>query len=203
MGSELCQPFHCSCGVLVDALGSHTLSCLHNQGRFQRHHFVNDLLSRALSRAGYPNTKEPHGLLRTDGKRPDGLTLIPWREGRCATWDVTVCHTTAASYLEASSTTTASAAEAAAKRKEDKYVDISHTHLFFPIALETLGPINQAGMEFLSLLGHRLSLVTDDPRETSFLFQRLSIAIQRFNTVCFTNSVGSAQAQFLGPSGHA
>jgi len=32
-------------------------------------------------------------------------------------------------------------------------------------------------------LGRRLSESTDDSRETAFLFQRLSVAIQRFNSV--------------------
>jgi hypothetical protein len=40
----------------------------------------------------------------------------------------------------------------------------------------------------LSELGHRISSVTEDPRETSFIFQRLSVAVQRFNAVCLTNS---------------
>ena len=39
--------------------------------------------------------EEPHGLLLIDGKRPDALTLIPWREGRSTAWDVTVCDTVA------------------------------------------------------------------------------------------------------------
>jgi hypothetical protein len=37
-------------------------------------------------------------------------------------------------------------------------------------------------------LGRRLTIATDDPRETMFLFQRISIAIQRFNAVCFAGS---------------
>ena len=75
-----------------------------------------------MSKAGYPSIKGPHGLLRSDGKRPDGITLIPWREGRSATWDVTVTHTVATSYLGLTSECAAAAAEAAAKRKEDKYI---------------------------------------------------------------------------------
>jgi len=43
-----------------------------------------------MSKANIPAVKEPSGLLRTDGKRPDGVTLIPWKDGRCVTWDVTV-----------------------------------------------------------------------------------------------------------------
>jgi hypothetical protein len=158
---------------------------------------MNDLIWHSLSKAGIPSIKEPQGLLRSDGKRPDGLTLIPWRDGRCATWDVTVTDTMATSYLHATSRTAGSAAEAAASRKEDKYVDISTNYHFFPLAFETLGPINQRGCDFLSSLGQRLSLVSDDPRESSFLFQRLSIAIQRFNSVCFCNSFGNLPAQFF------
>jgi len=75
----------------------------------------------------------------------------------------------------------AAAAEAAAQRKEIKYAEIAQTHLFYPLAFETF-----VGLEFISDLGHRISQVIDDPRETSFLFQRISVAIQRFNAViCF------------------
>ena len=46
-----------------------------------------------MTRAGIPSMKEPDGLVRDDGKRPDGLTLLPWNSGRSATWDVTVVDT--------------------------------------------------------------------------------------------------------------
>jgi hypothetical protein len=96
------------------------------------------MIWRALSKAGVPSLKEPHGLSRLDGKRPDGLTLIPWHEGRSATWDVTVTNTVATSYLSLSSISAASAAENAAQRKEIKYSEIMKTHLFYPLAFETL-----------------------------------------------------------------
>ena len=52
--------------------------------------------------AGFPVSKEPAGLSRVDGKRPDGMTLIPWQAGKPVVWDVTVICTTADSYVEAS-----------------------------------------------------------------------------------------------------
>jgi len=58
-----------------------------------------------------------------------------------------------------------------------------------PIALETLGPINIAGHNFLSELGRSLMLATGDNRETCFLYQRLSITIQRFNSVAFQGTL--------------
>jgi hypothetical protein len=58
------------------------------------------------------------------------------------------------------------------------------------MAIETLCPIpiNADGQCFISQLGHRITAVTDDPRETSFLFERLSVATQRYNAVSFVNS---------------
>jgi len=150
----------------------------------------------------HQGTSEPQGLFRADRKRPDGLTLTPWRDGRCATWDVTITDTVAASYLNSTASCAGSAAEAAASRKEEKYAEIAAQYHFIPLAFETFGPINQAGCDFLSSLGHRLSLVSDDPRESSFLFQRLSVAIQRFNSVCFCNSFGNLPAQFLDQPRH-
>jgi len=102
------------------------------------------------------------------------MTSIPWREGRSATWDVTVINTVAASYVAITSARAAPAAEAAAQRKGIKYAEIAQTHLFYPLAFETMGPINVVGFKFISDLGHLISRVTDDPRETSFLFQRIS-----------------------------
>src|SRR6218665_1930678 len=46
----------------------------------------------------FPALKKPPGLSRADGKRPDGLTLIPWRRGQALIWDATVVHTLASSY---------------------------------------------------------------------------------------------------------
>ena len=139
--------------------------------------------------------QELHGLLRSDNKRPDGLTLIPWCDGRCATWDVTVTDTVAPSYLRITSACAASAAEAAAERKEKKYYEIACNYHFFPITFDTFGPVNQVGTDFISALGHRISSNTDDPRETFSLFQRLSDAIQRFNAVCFANSFGNIDVE--------
>jgi hypothetical protein len=48
-----------------------------------------------------------------------------------------------------------------------------------------MGPINCAGQEFTLDLGHRISDVTDDLRESCFLFRRISVTLQRFNAVCF------------------
>ena len=54
----------------VDAKGLHGLSSKGGSGRSVRHHALNDLIWRALSKADIPATKEPSGLLKTDGSDP-------------------------------------------------------------------------------------------------------------------------------------
>jgi hypothetical protein len=104
------------------------------------------------------------------------------------TWDVTVTDTLAESYLATTSTVAGGAAEGAASRKEQKYQALTGTHIFTPLAFETLGPINEKGQIFLGELGRRLAAKSGDSRETAFLYQRLSITIQRFNSICFMGS---------------
>ena len=101
----------------------------------------------------------PQLLSRSDGKRPDGMSLIPWREGRSVLWDVTIRDTTADSYLSKTSSAAGAAAEEAAVQKESKYADLCTDYLFCPVAIETLGPICSAGRLFLSELGRRASLL--------------------------------------------
>jgi len=60
--------------------------------------------------------------------------------------------------------------------------------LFVPIAVETLGTIAPCSLDFLAEMGRRLSAATGDARETT-LFQRISVAIQRFNAILIHESV--------------
>ena len=53
---------NCPCGVVVDSSGSHSLSCKQSAGRSSRHQLLNDLICRAIIKAGIPAVKEPLGL---------------------------------------------------------------------------------------------------------------------------------------------
>ena len=89
--------------------------------------------------------------------------------------------------------TAAAAAQLAATRKETKYVELSTTHHFVPLAFESLDPIGSKATIFLKELGRRLTLATDNPLETEHLFQRLSVALQRFNAVRVLGCFGGKQ----------
>src|SRR6218665_925526 len=103
-------------------------------------------------------------------------------------WDATVIDTLASSYLTASAAQSGAAAAIAEDRMMQKYHAFLQDHVFIPLALETMGPINTAGLNFISDLGRRLTLATGEERETTYLFQRLSITMQRFNAVSFRGS---------------
>jgi len=72
--------------------------------------------------------------------------------------------------------------------KNNKYSTIPPDFIFQPIAIETHGPLNASALNFLNEVGRRLSSTSGDPHETSFLFQRLSVIVQRFNSVLITDS---------------
>ena len=127
--------------------------------------------------------KEPTGLSRSDGRRPDGMSLIPWRNGKALTWDVTVATTLADSYVNATASCAGAAAESAANRKLMKYADLPASYIFQPIAIETLGPMNDSAVDFFCELGRRIVNNSNVDPETAFLFQRLSITLQRFNAI--------------------
>ena len=126
-------------------------------------------MNRALGRANIPAVKEPVGLLRSDGKRPDGLTQIPWQAGKSMTWDDTVTDTLAESYLLATSSTARAAAEDAADRKELKYQRLAYTNTFCPMAFETLRLSIQTRTFLTNLINvYQLALATCEKLRSYF-----------------------------------
>jgi len=89
LGLGLCAAHTYRCGSQVDTWGLHAFVCKVAPT------CINDMISRAFASAKILVTKKPSGLFRSDGKRPGGLTLIPWQIGLCLTWDVTVATTLA------------------------------------------------------------------------------------------------------------
>ena len=118
----------------MESRGIHGLSCRHSAARISRHNMINDIIWRAMQRVKIPAAKEPSGLLRSDNKRPDGVTLIPCKQGKCLAWDVTMPCTYAQSHLPTTATNVGHAADKSAVSKTQKYQSILQIHLFTPIA---------------------------------------------------------------------
>jgi len=109
----------------------HSFICKRVPGRTARHQALNELIARAFASADIPVVKEPSGLARADGKRPDGLSLFPWQGGRPLFWDVTVVCRTASS-LQTADVSAGAVAEMAAIRKTSKYQELAGWKVYLP-----------------------------------------------------------------------
>ena len=171
LGSSLCRPHSCQhCGAEMDHLATHGLRCKRSEGRFFRHSAINDILSRAFSSAKIPSRLGPTGLDCDDGKRPDGMTMVPWKFGKPLVWDATCPDTLAPSYH-------AMATGAVAAAEEWKYSYLDHGHSFTPVAIETRGANGPKSLVFLKDLCRRQQ--TGEAKSFPYLLQRLSVAVQR------------------------
>jgi len=61
--------------------------------------------------------------------------------------------------------------------------------MFAPIAVENLGVPSASTRQLLSYLGRRLTDISGESLETSYLFQRYSVLVQRFNAVLLHDSL--------------
>ena len=79
-----------------------------------------------------------------------------------------------------------SAAESSATMKTQKYANIVQTRIFTPVVIEMSGVLSIQARELFTELGKRIFEIT--VKETTYLFQQVSVAIQRGNILCFTGS---------------
>ena len=126
LGLPVCSPHMCiGCGAAVDERGLHSLSCHFSKGRHSRHAALNDLVKRSLDSAKIPSHMEPTGLYRTDGKKPNGATVVPWKGGKVMVWDVTCADTLAPSHRQLASREARAVAASAEQCKKSKSPTLS------------------------------------------------------------------------------
>ena len=154
--------------------------CKKAPGKHARHRAPNYIIWSVFGTANIPAVKEPSGLCRNDGKRPEGLILIPWQGEKSLVWDAAVVTPLASSYVDRAATGEGVVFDLAADKKLDKYSSLSSAYTIQPIAVDNLGGFSTSTTSFLSELGRRLSSVSNDPNETLYLFQRILVALQRF-----------------------
>ena len=147
------------------------------------------MIKKALGSARHPSLLEPLGLIREDGKRADGMTIFPWKNGRSLVWDATGVDTLAPSYLTLTSKNVAAAANKAENKKKDLYKTIMLNHEFVPFALESLGPFSDGTRRFVDELGKKLIEESGDKRAKSFFIQRIGIEVQRGNAAKIMGTV--------------
>ena len=92
----------CVCGKKVEGSVLLGLSSVSSAGRFSRH-ALNHLFNQILVSVRVPSVLEPTHLYRTDTKRPDGMTLVPRKQGKQNLLDVTMVDALTPSRLSARS----------------------------------------------------------------------------------------------------
>ena len=78
LGANICVAHTCHCAKRVKRDGLPGPSCTLSAGRFSRHATLNSLIKQTLGSLDLHPVLDPLGLCRTDGKRPDGVTMILW-----------------------------------------------------------------------------------------------------------------------------
>ena len=115
---------------------------------------ANEALCRGLVSGGIPFILEPVGVCQEDAKRPDGMTLIPWEDGRSLLWDFTSC-----------------------EQKRRKYTTLNPSYAFAPVCIEILGAWGDSAKDLVRMIGVRVCKKTGEPRSTSFLIPRQALDV--------------------------
>ena len=150
VGAPLGQLHQCThCESEVEQFARHGLSCRHSQGRFSRHCALNNIIQHSLSAAGLPSQLEPSGPHRLDRKRPDGMSMTPWEQGKFLVWDAMYIDTFCQSNVRRAANEAGGTAAYAEEMKERKYSHLGNMYFFQPIAVETCGSIGPSSMAFL------------------------------------------------------
>ena len=71
------------------------------------------------------------------------------------------------------------------KKREYKNRENKKSNNNVPVAIESARTWNHQAVELVQELGRRMTAITEDTREATYLFQRMSVALQRGNAVSF------------------
>ena len=139
---------------------------------------------------------EPRGQDRTDGKRPEGVTITFEKWGNSWLWDVTFVDALGTSCLKKGSLcyprTTTSEAEA---HKTEKYRELLEKGCFFqPVAMEVLSYLVESSEVFITLLRKKVCRPHDNQQAGSVLKQRISMTLQIRDAACVLGNVSGRDA---------
>ena len=195
LGATICRPHKCfKCCKEVDSSGTHGLSCSFSAGRHPRHNRVNYLIKRALGNAGFNSNLEPENLsnaVSAQGLVPDGVTIQTYKNGKALIWDFTCHDTVAPSYLINLAIEAGKVAFEAEKGKDKTYAPLTDEFHFEPICVETLGVWGEKGHKFIKNVGRLIKERSKDKRSSSFLFQAISMEVQKGNCASVLGTVES------------
>ena len=104
-------------------------------------------------------------------------------------WDFTF----ASSHVTSTSKQPGTAAEKAEKVKLGKYKSLLKDYYMVPFAVETLGAVGQEGADLVNFLGKSIQAKTGEKRSSFYLFQSISMAVQRGNAPSILGTVKTGE----------
>jgi len=111
--------------------------------------------------AKIPSLLEPMGIARSDGRRPDGISVMPWKNGRTLVWDATCPDTFAHFHVAHAARESGLVASKAEKAKTQKHALLVSSHHFWPIAIEAhQGHLWPEAITFIKELGRSIRAET-------------------------------------------
>ena len=123
--------------------------------------------------------------------------MLPFAQGRALIFDVTTRCTLAPTYVQASARNVGHVAELADRDKREKYRELATNYLFQPVAFDTFGPASASTVQFIKQLGRKMALSNGDDRSGDYLFQRLSLSVQRGNAAAVLGGLPPSSQEFL------
>merc|ERR1712086_586205 len=117
------------------------------------------------------------------------ILLVLYNQYRCLIWDFTCADTLCKSYVKKASKEVGSAAAGREAKKVDKYSNLSDYYHFVPVGIETYGAYGPQGIKLVKQIGKKIQDATGEKLSTFYLFQSISIAIQKGNAQCVQGCV--------------
>ena len=124
-----------------------------------------------------------------DGKRPDGIIVFSFSNGKSLCEDAACTDAYADTNIYSSAVSVGHAARKAEERRRRKYGVLGVRFRFELVAVETAGVYGESTAALISEIGRRITEVTGESRETRWLEQRLGLAVQRGNALSILTAV--------------
>ena len=163
----------------MDHLGLHGLSCRRSQGWHPRHAAVNDL-KRSLASVKILSLLEPTGIACSDRKRPDGISVVPWKNGQTLVWVATCPDTFAPSHVALAAREAGLVASQAEKAKpRSTPFSVPATILFQLPSKHQRYVFGPEAITFSKELGCRITAETVEPCSLQFPMEGIVMAVRR------------------------
>ena len=155
---------------MIDSDGVQPLSCRHSAGRFPRHSALKNIVKRAIDADGTHSVLE---LDRGDGRKPDGITVFSFQQGRSPMWNAIYFDAFAPSIITVSSAFPG----CCSRRYKIQYASLAFGNHTVSISVETSSITSV--IVLIKEVGCRIAVWEDDSQATYFFFQRFSHTIVR------------------------